>query len=398
LIRNFKYRLYPTSSEITRIAEQLTEARRLYNCALEHRITVYKMTGESVGYYTQAAELKQIRAEGICKLANFSACQDVLRKLDKTYKAFFGRIKKGKKAGFPRFKNAQRFRTITFPSYGDGCKLTGSHIYLQGMGDIKIRLHRPVEGTIKTVSVTEKNGKYYVCFACEVQPGPLPETGYNKSIGIDMGLESFAVTSDGEFIKNPRHFKTSQKRLRVLQRSVARKKKGSNSRKEAVRLLTNQFEKVANQRKNFLNKESLKIIQQNDIICIEDLSIKGMTARCKPVQDETGRYLPNGQSRKSGLNRSINDAAWGMFFGMLTFKAENAGRELIRVNPRGTSQRCYRCGTTVHKELYDRWHDCPVCGLSIHRDLNSALEILRLGTDPCPVTWNSGSCVGLEAD
>jgi len=390
------YRLYPTSSEISRITKQLTEARRLYNCALEHRIAVYKMTGESVSYYTQVAELKQIRAEGVCKLANYSACQDVLRKLDKTYKAFFGRIKKGQKAGFPRFKNTQRFHTITYPSYGDGCRLTGSHIYLQGMGTIKIRLHRPVEGTIKTVSITEKNGKYYVCFACEVQPSPLPETG--KSVGLDMGIESFAVTSDAQFIYNPKWYKTGQKRLRVLQRSVARKTKGSQSRKEAVRLLAKQSQKVANQRKDFLNKESLKIIQQNDIICVEDLNIKGMSARCKPVQDETGRYLPNGQSQKSGLNRSINDAGWGMFFALLTFKAENAGRELIRVNPRGTSQRCYRCGTTVHKELYDRWHDCPVCGLSVHRDLNSALEILRLGTDPCPVTWNSSSCVGHEAD
>jgi len=376
LIRNFKYRLYPTSSEISRITEQLTEARRLYNAALEHRIWVYKAIGVSVSYYTQAAELKQIRAEGICKLANFGACQYVLRSVDKTYQAFFNRIKRGQKAGFPRFKNAKRYRTITYPSYGDGCKLNGNRVYLQGIGDIKIRLHRLVEGKIKTVSITEKNGKYYVVFSCVVQARPLPEV--NKSVGIDMGLESFAVTSDGQFIQNPRYYTLSQKRLRVLQRSVARKVKGSNHRREAVRLLAKQYEAISNQRNDFLNKESIKIIQTNDTICIEDLNIKGMASGM--------------------LAKSVNDVAWGIFFGMLMYKAENAGRKLIRVNPRGTSQRCSRCGTTVHKELSDRWHDCPVCGLSIHRDLNSALEILRLGTDPCPVTWNSGSCVGHISD
>jgi len=324
----------------------------------------------------QASELKQIRSDNICKLANFSSCQHVLRQVDRAYQAFFNRIQRGEKAGFPRFKNVAQYHTITYASYGDGCKLNGNRVYLQGIGKIRIRLHRPVDGKIKTVSITRKNGKYYALFSCEVKPNPLPET--HKSIGIDMGLESFATTSDGRFINNPRYYGVSQSKLRVLQRSVYRKKKGSVHRMEAVRLLAKQHEVIRNRRNDFLHKTTTEIIQANDIICIEDLKIRRMA--------------------RGMLAKSVNDVAWGMFFIMLEYKAANAGRKLIKVDPRGTSQRCYRCGTTVHKELSDRLHCCPVCGLSIHRDLNSAIEILRLGTNPCPVTWNNGSSVGHKAD
>jgi putative transposase len=376
VIKSFKYRLYPTNSQVQSITDQLTEARRLYNAALEHRMWAYKTAKKNINYYMQASELKQIRSDGICKLANFSSCQHVLRQADRTYQAFFNRIKRGGRAGFPRFKTATQYRTITYVSYGNGCKLIGTRVYLQGIGKIRIRLHRLVEGRIKTVSITRKNGKYYALFSCEVQPNPLPIV--DKAVGIDVGLESFAVTSDGRFINNHRYYKTSQNRLRVLHRSVSRKKKGGANRKEAIRLLAKQYEAIGNQRNDFLHKITTEIIQANDIICIEDLNIKGMA--------------------RGMLAKSVNDVAWGMFFIMLAYKAENAGRKLIKVNPRGTSQRCCRCGTTVHKELSDRWHHCPICGLSIHRDLNSAIEILRLGTSPCPVTWNDSSRVGHKAD
>lgn len=220
---------------------------------------------------------------------------------------------------------------------------------------------------------------FYACFSCEVEKKTLPKV--NKAVGIDMGLESFAVTADDigstTFIKNPRCYKSAQSKLRILQRSVCRKKKGSNSRKKAVKQLAKQHEKIASQRKDFLHKEATKIIKKYDVACIEDLNIKGLASGM--------------------LAKSVNDASWGIFFNMLMYKAENADRQLIKVNPNGTSKRCNKCQTVVKKELSDRWHSCPVCYESCHRDVNSALEVLRLGTNQCKLTWNISSCVLQEA-
>lgn len=351
------------------------EACKLYNCALEHRIWQYKGAGKSISYKEQSSELKDIRKDGFCKLENFSACQDVLRRLDKTFKAFFTRLKKGSKPGFPRFKPAKRYDTLTFPSYGDGCKIKGKKIYMQGIGDVYMRLHREIEGEIKTVSVTRKNEKYYIIFSCVVDKNPLPKTG--SIVGIDVGLESLIADSNGNFIENPRWLRVSQNKFRVLQRSVARKKKGSCERKKAIKTLSKFHEKVSNQRLDFLHKLSKQIVQDNDIICIEDLNIKGMAAGM--------------------LAKSVNDAAWGIFFQLLSYKAENADKEVRKVNPRGTSQRCNKCKTEVKKDLSVRWHECPSCGESVHRDVNSAKEILWLGTNLDALTWSNSSCVAPEA-
>jgi putative transposase len=375
MIISYKYRLYPTPIQLQKIDEQLTEARHLYNAALEHRISAYKSCGKSISYYDQAAELKEIRKEGLCGLYNYDTSTDVLKRLDKSFKAFFRRIKSGDKPGFPRFKSQDRFNTMTYPHYGNGFKLINKEVYLQGIGDVKIKLHRSVEGIIKTVTLNRKNGKYYVIFSCEVEIKPLPKT--DNAIGIDVGIESFAVTSDAEFIDNPRYYVNSQKKLRILQRSVSRKKKGSNSRKKAVKLLSKQHEKIQNQRGDFLHKLSTKLIKENDFICIEDLNIEGLA--------------------KGFLAKQVNDASWNMFFNFLHYKAVKADREIIEVNPNGTSQRCHNCGTIVKKDLSVRKHQCPVCNINIHRDLNSALEILRLGMSPDTLMWNNSSCIVSEA-
>jgi len=376
LRKSFKYRLYPNKTQRHGINNQLFHAHILYNTAITERREAYRSIKKSINYYDQASQLKELRAEGLVQVANFSACQDILRRVDKTYKAFYERIKRGDKPGFPRFKPVNRYNTLTYPSYNDGCKLKNNKVYLQGIGDINIRLHRPVEGKIKTVSISRINNKYYVIFSCEVTKKLLPPT--ENSIGIDVGLESFAVTSDGNFKANPRFYKKSQKKLRVLQRSVSRKKKGSVCRKKSVKALAKQHEKIANQRSDFLHKYSFELIKNNDIICIEDLNIIDMS--------------------KGMLAKSVHDVGWNIFFKYLSYKAGNAGREIRKINPNGTSQRCSRCGTEVKKDLSVRWHDCPVCGLSVHRDLNSAYEILRLGTSPNPLTCAVGQCVGLEAD
>jgi putative transposase len=192
---------------------QLGEACRLYNAALQERRDAWKMQRASVTYYDQANQLKAIRADGSLSLANFSACQDVLRRVDKSFKEFFGRVKAGRKAGFPRFRSRRRYDTLSFPSYGDGCRLRANgRLYLQGAGEIKVKLHRPIEGTIKTVSIKREAGYWYALFSCEVEPSPLPAS--DESVGIDMGLTTFAVLSDGSKIANPRYARNTAARVR----------------------------------------------------------------------------------------------------------------------------------------------------------------------------------------
>lgn len=374
--KTFHFRLYPTKTQIKALAEQLREGCKLYNAALQERRDAWKMTGTSLNYYTQAKQLKEIRAEGLIGLANFSCCQDILRRVDKTYNAFFGRVKRREKAGFPRFKPHPRFDSITFPSYGDGVRLLPSgKLRVQGVGVIKVKLHRPVDGKIKTVSLKREAGKWFACFSVEVEAQPLTES--LLAVGIDVGLESFAVLSDGTIIANPRQYQKAQARLRRAQRKVARRKKGSHRRRQAIRELQAAHAHICNQRQDFHHKLAHRLVQRFGLIAREDLNLKGLAAGM--------------------LAKSVHDAGWSGFFSKLTHKAESAGRLLVSVDPRGTSQRCSACGAEIRKQLKDRWHTCTSCGLSVSRDLNSAVEILRLGLSLADVTWGFSPCVSAEA-
>ena len=213
---------------------KLRDAASLYNAALEERIGAWKLCRKSINYYDQANQLKAMRADGCLSLANFSCCQDVLRRLDKTFQAFFGRVKRGeKKVGYPRFRSSRRYDSITFPSYGDGCRLldTGK-LRIQGASHIRVHLHRPLEGVIKTVTIKREAGRWLACFSAEREAKPLPASV--ESVGIDVGLASFAVLSNGEAIANPRHYRNAEAGLRRCQRKVARRKRGSNRRRKAV--------------------------------------------------------------------------------------------------------------------------------------------------------------------
>jgi putative transposase len=306
-----------------------------------------------------------MRADGCLTLANFSCCQDVLRRVDKTFKAFFGRVKRGVKAGFPRFKSSRRYDCLTFPSLGDGCGLKDKLVRVQGVGEIKVKLHRPVEGKIKTVSIKREAGRWFVVFSVECEMSPLPTS--TTTIGIDVGLAAFATLSDGSEIDNPKLYREAQRRLRVAQRTVARRKnKRSNRRRKAVALLQRQNAHVQNQRSDFHHKISRMLVNSYGIIVTEDLNIKGLASGM--------------------LAKSVNDAGWGSFLNKLAYKAESAGREFIKVDPRGTSQTCL-CGQRVAKTLSERWHLCPICGLSQSRDHVSAQVILRLGLSLRSSTW-----------
>lgn len=249
--KTFKYRLFTTGLQSAALDAQLQEACRLYNAALQERRDAWKRR-VSLNYYDQANQLKEIRSAGDLMLANYSCCQDILRRVDKTFRAFFLRVKRGQKAGYPRFKSRSRFDSITFPSYGDGIKLNGSTLRVQGVGEIEIKLHRPVTGEIKTVTIKRECGKWYACFSVEYEPKPLPPLG--NAIGVDVGLESFATLSNGKSIENPRWHRKTEAMLRRAQRRVTRRKRGSNRRRKAIVLLRKVHARIRNQRNEFQHK------------------------------------------------------------------------------------------------------------------------------------------------
>jgi len=364
LRKTFKYRLYPTRAQVDLLNGQLGEGCRLYNAALKERRDAWRINRQSINYYQHANQLKEIRAAEDLGLANFSACQDVLRRVDKTFKAFFRQVKQGVKAGFPRFKSATRFDSITFPADGDGCKLVGSKLRLQGVGAIKLKLHRPTEGKIKTV--TREQGRWDACFSVEGETSLLPTS--TESVGIDVGLNSFATLSDGTEIDNPRYYQEAQRGLRRAQRKVGRRKKGSQRRKKAVLWLQQAHAHVRHQRADFHHRISRWLITNYGLVAVESLNVLGLA--------------------KGVLAKSVNDAGWSGFISKLLYKAEEAGRELIKVDPRGTSQTCV-CGAAVPKALSQRWHECSACGLSAARDHVSAQVILlRAGIPPSHVNVN----------
>ena len=374
--RTFRYRVYPNRLQSEALDAQLGEACRLYNGALQERRDAWRQARRSVSYYEQANQLKAIRADGSLALANFSACQDVLRRVDKTFRAFFSRVKAGRKAGYPRFRSRRRYDTLTFPAYGDGCRLRpNGRLYVQGAGEIKVKLHRPVDGVIKTVSVKREAGRWYALFSCEVEPAALPPS--DEAVGIDLGLTTFAVLSDGSEIANPRYARKAAAAVRRAQRKVARRKRRSNGRRKAVVLLQKAHAHVVHQRNDFHHKAARALVNRFGLIVVEALNVKSLAG--------------------SMLARSVHDAAWGMFLDRLDEKAESAARQVVRVNPNGTTQRCSGCQTVVPKTLSLRWHDCPACGLSLSRDENAAREILRLGLSLDARTWPVAASVASEA-
>jgi putative transposase len=284
--------------------------------------------------------------------------QTVVSDLDKAFQAFFRRVKAGEAPGYPRFKGKHRFKSFGFKEYGNGFKVDGRRLKVSGIGRLAVRWHRQLPGTIKTLRLTRKAGKWYAVFACEVAPEPLPSTGVD--VGLDVGLTSLLTTSDGEHVEHPAWYRTAQRRLRVAQRRVARRRKGGANRRKAVVVLQREHERIANQRRDFLYKMSHRLLTRYDHLAVEDLRIRNMV-----------------QNRH--LSKSILDAGWGLFAAHLASKAANAGREVVFVNPAYTSRTCAACGQMVlHLPLSQRVFRCA-CGHIANRDENAAVNILRLG-------------------
>ncbi len=400
-LKTLKYRLYPTKAQREKLEWTLDRCRELYNAALQERRDTWNVCKKhprfydpqwrkehtaaySISYYDQSAqlpEIKELRPE--YKDIYAQVLQDVLKRVKKTFDAFFQRVKAGQKPGYPRFQNASRFDSFTYPQAGFSFT-HDNQLCLSKIGSIKAKLHRPIEGVIKTCTLKREGTHWYVCFACEVeQITRHPYT--DDAVGIDLGITHFAALSTGDFIENPRYYRKAEKKLEKAQQTFARKKKKDskgckgNRRKKAARLVGKCHRTVRNQRSDFLHKQARQLVNTYETIIFEDITPSKMSKRPKPKQDEQGKYLPNGASQKAGLNKSILDAGWSTFIAMCQSKAEEAGTvTVILVDPRYTSQVCSQCGVIRKKELSERWHSCE-CGASLDRDHNAALNILRLG-------------------
>ena len=349
----------------------LETACRLYNNALQERKDAWEKERRTVTYHEQALKLRDWRTrDKELALLNFSACQHILRRLDKAFQRFFDGLKKGEKVGYPRFKKSHRFRTLQF-TYGNGAKIkTDAHgrllLYIQNVGLIKVVWHRslPEDAVIKQVWLTYKADGWFVTFALEVPEEalmkPLPKTG--KAVGIDVGLENLCALSDGTLVENPRWLKTTEQKIAHKQQILSGKVKGSKRWKRMCRQIAKLHLKIARQRKDYYFKLANRLVREFDLIAVEDLNISGLA--------------------RGVCSKSVHDAGWGVFLSqILPHKAWSAGKAVVRVSPNGTSQYCAVCGSHVPKDLSVRQHCCSDCGFETHRDINSAILILKLGLE-----------------
>nr|WP_257153858.1 transposase [Streptomyces lunaelactis] len=342
----------------------------------------------------QSGQLKDIRAFDPERQGRWSLSsqQATLRRLDKSFAAFFRRIKAGDTPGYPRFRGVNWFDTVDFPKDGDGCRWDSTphdsvtRVRFQGVGHVKVNQHRTVVGKVKTVSVKREGRKWFVVLTSEHnQPEPLPKTG--SVVGIDLGIASFLTDSNGVHVPNPHHARKAAAKLEAAQQALFRfprrkAKDRTRNHQRAVEKVATLHGKVRRQRLDHAHKTALGLVREHDFIAHEDLKIRNMSKAPAPKPDpETpGSFLPNGAAAKAGLNRSIADAGWGVFLAILKAKAESAGREVMAVDPRNTSRTCPECGHTAkeNRPIQEKFH-CVSCGHQAHADKVGALNVLRAG-------------------
>jgi len=358
--KSFQYRLHPTKKQAKALQAVLDECRWLYNQLLEQRKLAYEELDIPLSKYQQSMLLPLMKEERpSLAQVHSQALQNVVDRLDKSFQAFFRRCKTGEKPGFPRFRGEHRYDSFCFPQ--SGFSLVGKELKLSKLGCIRVKMHRPIQGVIKTCTLKRTaSGEWNVSFSCEVDV--VSQETKEEVVGIDVGLENFAMLSNGEKIENPRFFKQGQKALAKAQRKFAKLEKGTPERKKQGKVVAKAHERIRNQRKDFCHKESKKIIDRYQYIYVEDLNIAPMM-------------------EQSTFAKSIADASWNQFLQFLTYKAVDAGRKVGLVNPAYTSQDCHRCGYREAKKLSQREHCCSHCGYKTSRDFNAAQNILALGLD-----------------
>ena len=388
MFRTYKYLLRPTIQQALALNFLLWQSRLIYNQALEQRIQAYQETGQGIAYHAQWTYFRDLRRANpeTLGLLNASSLQQLLRRLDKAFQSFFRRLKAGDTPGFPRFKGRNRFKSIEY-TYGDGCKLRTCprgqrYVYLQNVGAVRMCFHRdiPQGAQIKHVVIQCINQRWYARLMLELPAVRVVHAKPEKAVGVDLGLFHLLALSDHQVVDHPRWLRQSLARLRILQRQASRRQKGSQRQRKSYAAIARLHEHIANQRRDYLHKITAFLTQEYSWIAIEELSLAFM-------------------NQDVHLSLSSHDAGLGEFRQLLQYKAEEAGAEVVAVNPAYTSQRCSGCGEIVEKSLSIRVHECPTCGLVLDRDVNAARNILNLALDNPPgrggqePTWPTGACV-----
>ena len=368
-MKAYKFRIYPNNTQIHLLESTLNACRNLYNAMLQQRIYAYK-SGKKANYNSQQDEIPELKnAFPEYRGVHSQVLQDVARRVDKSYDNFYRRIREKKngkhiKAGFPRFKSMDRYNSITYPQSGfrilDNC-----HVILSKIGEIRVFMHRPIIGDIRTLSIKhDMVGDWFMTIVTEhekVKGKGLVLSMPENAVGIDLGLESFMTMSDGTYIESPRFLRGSEKQLKKAQKSLSRKRKGSENRVKAKKRVAKVHRKIQRQRDDFLHKISSSLVENHDLIVFEDLNIAGMV-------------------KNHHLAKSIADASWNRIIQYTEYKAESAGAVVVLVDPMYTSRKCSVCGSIKHDlELSDRIYHCEACGLTIDRDLNAAINIRNRG-------------------
>jgi len=359
---SYKFRLNPTSHQETLLKGTLELCRWTFNETLATRKNAWESEQKSFSKYDTYNLLpnwKKTKPE----LSNVHSqvLQNVQERVDLAFRAFFLRLKKGEKPGYPRFKGFGRYDSFCYPQYKKD-SVGEDSIYLSKIGDVEILFHRqlPSSSIVKRLTIKKEGDSWYAIFS--VEESEKKEKCGKGIVGIDLGCKTFITLSDGNKVENPKFLKKSLKRIQKAQRKLSKQEKGTKERAKARKVVGKVYQKVNNQRSDFLHKTSRKLVDKYESLVFEDLDIKQMI-ESKPWHN---------------LNRTIMDSSWDKFVFLCSYKAENAGGKVIKVNPKNTTKMCSRCGVLVVKDLSERVHSCS-CGLVMDRDLNASINILRLG-------------------
>lgn len=359
MMRSYQVRLLVTRKQNRALSELLTELCELYNAALQERRDAWRICQKRISCYDQMRELTELRRiDGACASFPVGIQRDPLRRVDRAFQSFFRRVKTKQTPGYPRFRSRGRYDSFSVGS--DNFRIQGDTIVLTKLGGFRFKTRCRIKGQPKAVHVKFGSNGWHASIACDIGPAP-EKRAVTKAVGIDLGLHSLATLSDGSEIDNPRWLRQEQDRLADANRSLARKKRGSKNRLKAIERARRLHQHVRGLRRSYLHRISAALVSNFDLIAYEKMNIRGMLAA------------------RIRLGRSISDAAWAELIWQLTYKAESAGVWAIPVNPSGTSQACSNCGARVPKRMRQRQHECSVCGVSLGRDHNAALNILRLG-------------------
>lgn len=356
MVKVFEYRLRPNKLQVIALIKVLVGTRLMYNAALDEWKKHLDDTRKYLGMYAQDKRYNKQTYPDLPAVV----VDQVLKRLHRSLTRFFSFRREGRECGFPRFKNANQWNSIEFRDRGNDLRGRYFHAGKLCGGNIRTVVHRPLQGEFHFARIIKRPSGWYLQCVCQVEKDILPQTG--NSVGIDVGIKSVVADSNSIVVSNPQHLKREMKNLAHSQRLLSRKTKGSERHKKQVHIVARRHERIANRRSDFLHKLANHYVKNNDVIVIEDLNISGMV-------------------RNHHLSRAIYDASWSLFRSLLTYKAENAGRLLIAVNPHFTSQKCSKCGEYVEKSLSVRTHICPYCGYIDDRDVNAAKNILKTGLD-----------------